>query len=405
MVKELYQTTLREVSLNVTSGEIDSLRKKNITKSGCRVYDGGHVGIAGTLGQPTEETWKHARANLSRKLSCPWGPETGKTRQVSLGKSMDAEAFLARAEKLMATLRQDFPQFVFSNKLNWMEEEWRLHNDAGLDYRWQDAGAIISLLVRAQDSVNIFDTGLEAVYRDFDPEALLTGFREILEAHLNPIPLPDAEKLPVITSGGLYLFSRAWEEGLNGQKLARNASPWSGKVGQKLFSENFTLRADRTAENLLTPFFDVEGSTLPEDTLPFIENGVLRRGYADKKCAHDHGGDVTAAASGSYDDMPALSAPPLSVQPTGKTLEEILEGRPAIYCMVASGGDVTSDGSFASPVQMAYLYQNGRLVGRLPEFGIRGNLTELLGNGYLGCSTDRSYDSQRQCVMEMTIVR
>lgn len=39
MVKELYQTVLRETSLNVTNGEIDSVRKKSITKSGCRVYD------------------------------------------------------------------------------------------------------------------------------------------------------------------------------------------------------------------------------------------------------------------------------------------------------------------------------------------------------------------------------
>ena len=32
MVKELYQTILRETSLNVTSGEIDSIRKKSITR-------------------------------------------------------------------------------------------------------------------------------------------------------------------------------------------------------------------------------------------------------------------------------------------------------------------------------------------------------------------------------------
>lgn len=46
MVKELYQTILRETSLNVTSGEIDSIRKKSITKSGCRVYDGSYLGVS-----------------------------------------------------------------------------------------------------------------------------------------------------------------------------------------------------------------------------------------------------------------------------------------------------------------------------------------------------------------------
>ena len=112
----------------------------------------------------------------------------------------------------------------------------------------------------------------------------------------------------------------------------------------------------------------------------------------------------TAAADGAYDDTPTLALPFLSVMPTGKTLAEILDGRPALY-VLTSGGDITPDGNFATPVQMAYLYQDGRLVGRLPEFGLRGNLTELLGKDFLGCSLDRPYDSSNACVMEMTIVR
>ena len=39
MVKELYQIKERELALNITNGVVDSVRKKNVTKSGCRVYD------------------------------------------------------------------------------------------------------------------------------------------------------------------------------------------------------------------------------------------------------------------------------------------------------------------------------------------------------------------------------
>lgn len=402
MVKELYQTILREISLNVTSGEIDSVRKKTITKSGCRVYDGEFLGVSGTLGEPTADVWAQAEANLARQIPCPWGPETGKRRACRRGTPMDASQFLQISEKLLETLRQDYPQFIFSNKINFTEYEIRLCNDGGLDYAWQDAAVQMSLLVRAQDSVNIFDTGIEGTYRTFDPKAVLKEAGEMLEAHLNPIALPDVEKLPVLGSAGM--FQRAWAMGLNGQKLARKASPWSGMEGQKLFSEHFTLQVDRSWENFFVPFFDPEGVCLADDTLPLIENGVFRRGYADKKCAWEQAMDRTAAADGSYDDAPALALPPLSVRPTGKTLEEILDGRPALY-VLTSGGDITPDGSFATPVQMAYLYQNGRLVGRLPEFGLRGNLTDLLGKDFLGCSQDRPYDSANACVMEMTIVR
>lgn len=60
MIKELYQQTVREVSLSVSAGRVESLRKKNVTKSGCRVYDNGYIGVAGCLGQPTADTWAAA---------------------------------------------------------------------------------------------------------------------------------------------------------------------------------------------------------------------------------------------------------------------------------------------------------------------------------------------------------
>ena len=126
--------------------------KKSITKSGCRVYDGSYLGVSGVLGEPTPEAWTQAEANLSRRIPCPWGPETGKRRTCRRGTAMDAGRFLQLAEELLKTLRQDFPQFIFSNKINFTEDEVRLQNDGGLSYAWQDAAVQMSLLVRAQDS-------------------------------------------------------------------------------------------------------------------------------------------------------------------------------------------------------------------------------------------------------------
>ena len=50
---------------------------------------------------------------------------------------MDAGRFLQLAEELLKTLRQDFPQFIFSNKINFTEDEVRLQNDGGLSYAWR----------------------------------------------------------------------------------------------------------------------------------------------------------------------------------------------------------------------------------------------------------------------------
>ena len=141
--------------------------------------------------------------------------------------------------------------------------------------------------------------------------------------------------------------SRPGPKGLNGQKLARNASPLVWHGGPKAVADCFTLEVDRSSQNFFEPFFDPEEKLPGGRHPPLIENGVFRRGYADKKCAWEQHMEPTAAASGAYDDVPALALPSLSVRPTGKTLRNFwMAARPCTS--LTSGGDITPDGSFAT---------------------------------------------------------
>ena len=81
--------------------------------------------------------------------------------------------------------------------------------------------------------------------------------------------------------------------------------------------------------------------------------------------------------------MPGFGYHRCYLEPTAGSLKELVPGK-AIYVVVASGGDTTPDGHFATPVQMAYLLEDGKLVGRLPELNIGGNFYDLLGKDYLG---------------------
>ena len=60
----------------------------------------------------------------------------------------------------------------------------------------------------------------------------------------------------------------------------------------------------------------------------------------------------------------------------------------AVYVVVASGGDATPDGHFATPVQMAYLMEGGKLVGRLPDLSISGDFFDMFGKDYIGTVHD-----------------
>lgn len=392
MVKELYQIKIKEIALNITNGEVDSVRKKNVTKSGCRVYDKDCIGIAGTMGEPTEATWAQAVKALDAGVPYPYQPTSGQVRTRTLGQMPEEGEFITKIEALLAALKAEFPEFVFSNKVKAIEETVSLKNDLGLCLEDVQCSVSIGIVVKEEASANVFDTFISWEGRVLDTDAALALGRQILNAHKNVIPMPEG-KLPSLL--GASSIGGMVGDYLDVQKLKKGASLLSGKEGTQIFAETFNLSASRDADTNLT-FFDAEGTTLPNDCLPLIEHGVLLRGIADKKNAADYETELTACAYGGYDDVPSLGAHPyaLPVLPTG-TLNEVLNGQDAVFIATASGGDITPAGDFATPVQTAYLCHEGKLVGRLPELNFRGNIFDLLGKNYLGCSSDKPFDDSR----------
>ncbi len=392
MVKELYQIKKKETTLNITNGEIDSVRKKNLTKSGCRVYENGCIGVAGILGEPTQETWEKAERGLS--LGIPYPYESGKNRKRTrvLGTFVEESEFIAKAEQLLKTLKEEFPQFVLSNKIIATEETEILKNDAGLELCDTQCYVQVGIIVKEEVSPNVFDSVIDWVGREFDVDAVLERARGLLRAHLNLLSMPQEKTAVLMSAPSVCAILGDY---LHAQKLKKGASLLSGKEGTEVFSPKLTFCNDRNEDSYVV-FFDAEGTVLENDRMPLIEKGVLLRGLADKLCAEEFGMELTASAEGGYDDVPSLqiNEGALQLEANG-TLEEILDGREAIYLCMASGGDITPAGDYATPVQTAYLYRNGKLVGRLPEFHVRGNIFDLLGKNYLGTSSDRPLDSQK----------
>lgn len=62
-------------------------------------------------------------------------------------------------------------------------------------------------------------------------------------------------------------------------------------------------------------------------------------------------------------------------------------------------------GHYAAPVQMVYLVENGKVVGRLPELNISGDFFTILGENYLGAIPDTLLNDNpgELCVARMLV--
>ena len=86
MMKEKYTINTEELSFNLVQTKLESVRKKNITRNGYRVYQDGLLGVSGALGSGNDEAgFKEAEQNLGLKIEYPFEATKGivKTRDLT----------------------------------------------------------------------------------------------------------------------------------------------------------------------------------------------------------------------------------------------------------------------------------------------------------------------------------
>ena len=387
MTKETYTLIKDEVSVKVSASAPESLRNKRIKRTGVRIYKDGCLGISGYLGEEGEEAaTKRAEAALAYKIAYPCQPSGNLVRNVTVGgKPFTPGELDAEVAAILASLRKDFPQFALTSpsvKTGTYTEA--LKNDAGLDLFSAITMHEFVFLYKQDTSASIMDGWFAYGGHEYDRKIFLDYAGQVLAAHQRVVPLPKEGKLPVFFDDcdcpGKSIFGRE----LGGMNFGSGGSLFSGKTGQKLFNENFTLFSSRAEAYL--PFFDAEG--VCAEGFKYIENGVLRAPFADKKTAAKFGFTPSGTADAVYDGTPAADNGAMRIKSQAKTVKEMQGGEPAIFVSMASGGDFNSEGGFGTPAQVAFLMQDGKLVGRLPELQLTSHVYDMYGKDFLGVSSD-----------------
>ena len=382
MKKEFITAEFSSAALNITAGKIDSFRKTEESFGTVRVYKDGKIGVAGAIGRADEAALTE-KAEKALSIGIPYeseldGPVTEEHHGVS--ELPEEKDMIPVFGKLLSDIGEACPNFCISNKIIISSNRAEYRNSNGRHLISSDRSLEVGLLFQHRGSGNLMDAYYEYGGRTYDPEKIMSQCSMLYKAFCNPVPLPK-EKIPVVIKRKL------------GNRL----------YGERLFSEKLTLKDDRNGEtNPGACFFDDEGQIADDFRAPLIENGRLVGVTVSKNTAARFNVPVSRTSVSSYDGVPAAGLSGLYVAPTAKELCDIVPGR-AIYVSMASGGDTTPDGHFATPVQLAYLLEGGRPVGKLPELNISGDFFSMLGSDFLG-SVRGSIDGLNDlCVINMEV--
>jgi PmbA protein len=174
--------------------------------------------------------------------------------------------------------------------------------------------------------------------------------------------------------------------------VQRNQSPFKGRIGEKVASENVTIYDDGMFPGgLRTWAFDGEG--VPQQKTTLVEKGVLRSFLYDNYAAKKEGVESTGNASrAGYLSTPNIEASNFHITPGNKTADELVrevnDGLIIYYLQGAHSSNPVS-GDFSVVATPAWKIRKGEIAHATRGVMLAGNIFEVLKNVSVIANNDR----------------
>jgi len=234
-----------------------------------------------------------------------------------------------------------------------------------------------------------FQTAMEApgrtvgfeLFDDLDPEevARIAARRALTMLRARPAP---SGAMPVVLERGAggVLFHEACGHGLESDLVAKDASVFRGRTGERVAAPSVTLVDDGTvAREWGTSAIDDEGAPVRRNVL--IEDGILTDYMWDWLRARTEGRPPSGnGRRETYQDLPMVRMTNTFLLPGDDDPADIIRDTPSgIYCAQLGGGQVnTATGDFVFGMTEAYLIENGEITEPVRAANLIGNGPETL---------------------------
>jgi TldD protein len=249
---------------------------------------------------------------------------------------------------------------------------------------------------RTRFSVSCVATGDTGLQTGFESAARTLGFELFDEVSVEELaqlaakralsklsarPAPSGELAVVLAGGsGGILFHEACGHGLEADHIVKDASVYTGMVGQQVASPLVTLVDDGTVGSEWGTFgIDDEGRPAQRNVL--IDRGVLTDYLWDYLRARKEG--RVSSGNGrrqTYQHLPMVRMTNTFLLPGEEDADEIVAQTPrGVYVAKLGGGQVnTTTGDFVFGTTEAYLIEGGKITEPLRDANLIGNGPEIL---------------------------
>ena len=387
--------TIQEQSttLKVEGNEISSRKKSTIQRHGVRRFENNKIFQCSRLGETSVDRlladtkeWGGTGINHEYGLA----PAHSEHREASLFDAKVLESY----EEGLQILKSEHPDFIFSGSCVAQNQTKTLQSSYGLDLK--TSGGVFNWYYAYQrkGSKNLMDGYFGEGAAVSNIPALIQEHSKLLKMQNHEVPMKNC-RMPILMVDSMEPIQK-FLESIHISKYEEGSALYSGQIGKKLFNSKITL-----LDKSYNPhgghfdFFDGEGIVRQQD-LKLIDQGVFASTICDLRFAKKYHKSSTGNGLRNYNTGINISPRSIEFAPGTVSWQKIIgQLDRCLVAIIAAGGDSNELGEFSTPVQMAFVFEKGEVIGIAPQLTIKTSvdrfldkdLIDVASNGYTPSSS------------------
>ena len=386
---EVFMVSSEEIPVQFEANRLKHIQNKQSRSLALRIVRQGKIGYSATteLGDSqrlVNNAVETAQFGMLAKFEFP-SPASYPRVEVfdSNVESVSIEEMIKLGEELIAMVRGHTPEIVCEAAITKGVTSARIINSRGgqANYRISTFSmGIEGSLIRDTDMLFVGETQFSC-HPVLEYKAVAETVIQQLELAKNRASVP-SQPLPVVFTpyGVASALISPLMVAFNGKTVLEGASPIGNRLGQHVFDKKLRLWDDPTiAYRPRSRPCDEEG--IPSKCTPLIEQGVVANFIYDLQTAALAHTRSTGNGSRGRGGLPAPSPSAFVIAPGDTSFDEMVvdikEGLIIEQLMGAEQGNILG-GDFSGNVLLGYKVESGKIVGRVKDTMVSGNVYQIL---------------------------
>lgn len=386
---ELFQVTTRSTPVSFEANRLKSVDSRDSNGIALRIIKNGRIGFSSTT-NVTDMNGLITRAvemlPFGAKASMEFQPATKYADIPTFDQAtsdLKPEDLVETGSKLIDKLHAEWPNVIWSAGLSRTISTTQLLTSKGCHAEETSSAISIGVegtLVTGTDMFFAWESQ-SSCHPTLDIHKIIGSIERKLYWAEDVARAPTGS-IPVIftPSAVVDLLLEPLLEGFNGTNIVQGSSPLIEKINTQMLDPRITLWDDPTIPYIPgSSAFDGEG--VPCNRLPLVQEGVIANFIFDLQTAGQAGVRSTGNAHRGLGSQPRPDSSVLIIDAGKTTFNEIIAGYPKaliVESFLGAGQGNALGGDFSANVLLGYAVENGKVIGRVKDTMVAGNVYNIL---------------------------